>query len=149
MPRDWAGIFLVGIGFCCARAACDAIWRSPLVITPDASSASYLAGVFDSGPASIARPGRRPKRLDAAARGVGSYLRGYSSQKIWSKFSGKSYHRVAVCPAVPYDSDRRFRGVVDAWGEDHRGTGQIRASVIAALAQLGIQPDELPPEVSF
>jgi hypothetical protein len=25
MPRDWAGIFLVGIGFCCARAACDAI----------------------------------------------------------------------------------------------------------------------------
>jgi hypothetical protein len=80
---------------------------------------------------------------------VGSYLRGYSSQKIWSKFSGKSYHRVAVCHAVPYDSDRRFRGVVDAWGEDHRGTGQIRASVIAALAQLGIQPDELPPEVSF
>ena len=58
-------------------------------------------------------------------------------------------HRVAVCPAVPYDSDRRFRSVVDAWGEDHRGTGQIRASVIAALAQLGIQPDELPPEVSF
>jgi hypothetical protein len=21
--------------------------------------------------------------------------------------------RIAVCPAVPYDSDRRFRGVVD------------------------------------
>jgi hypothetical protein len=65
------------------------------------------------------------------------------------EIQGKSYHCVAVCPGVPYDSDRRFRGVVDAWGEDHRGTGQIRASVIAALAQLGIQPDELPPEVSF
>jgi polar amino acid transport system substrate-binding protein len=57
--------------------------------------------------------------------------------------------RTAVCPAVPYDSDRRFRGVVDAWNEDHRGDGQIRAWVIAALGRLGIEPRELPPDVSF
>jgi polar amino acid transport system substrate-binding protein len=57
--------------------------------------------------------------------------------------------RAAICPAVPYDGDRRFRGVVDAWSEDHRGVGQIRASVIAALARLGIQSTELPPEVLF
>ena len=57
--------------------------------------------------------------------------------------------RAAVCPAVPYDGDRRFRGVVEAWGEDHRGAGQIRAWIIAALAQLGIRPDQLGPEVLF
>jgi len=57
--------------------------------------------------------------------------------------------RAAVCPAVPYDGDRRFRGVVEAWSEDHRSAGQIRAWIIAALAQLGIQPDHLPAEVSF
>lgn len=57
--------------------------------------------------------------------------------------------RVAVCPAVPYDNDRRFRGVVDAWNENHRSVGQIRAWIIASLAQLAIQPDQLPPEVSF
>jgi polar amino acid transport system substrate-binding protein len=57
--------------------------------------------------------------------------------------------RAAICPAAPYDGDRRFRGVVDAWTEDHRGVGQIRASVIAALARFGIQPGELPPDVLF
>jgi hypothetical protein len=35
------------------------------------------------------------------------------------------------------------------WGEDHRGTGQSRASVVAVRAQIEIQPGELPPEVSF
>ena len=57
--------------------------------------------------------------------------------------------RAAVSPAVPYDGDRRFRGVVEAWREDNRGAGQIRTWIIAALAQLGIQPDQLPPEVLF
>jgi len=57
--------------------------------------------------------------------------------------------RVAVCPAVPYDDDRRFRGVVDAWNEEHRGTGQIRASIMTTLAKLGIEPGDLPPDMSF
>jgi polar amino acid transport system substrate-binding protein len=57
--------------------------------------------------------------------------------------------RVAVCPAVPYDDDRRFRGVVDAWNEEHRGTGQIRAWVMAALTKFGIEPGDLPPDMSF
>ena len=57
--------------------------------------------------------------------------------------------RAAVCPAVPYDGDRRFRGVVEAWSEDHRGAGQIRTWITAALAQLGIRPDEVPAEVLF
>lgn len=57
--------------------------------------------------------------------------------------------RAALCPAVPYDDDRRFRGVVDAWGEDNRGIGQIRNWIMAGLAKLGIEPSDLPPDVSF
>jgi polar amino acid transport system substrate-binding protein len=57
--------------------------------------------------------------------------------------------RAAICPAVPYDDDRRFRGVVDAWGEDNRGTGQIRNWIMAGLAKLGIAPSDLPPDISF
>ena len=57
--------------------------------------------------------------------------------------------RAARCPAVPYDDDRRFRGVVDAWSEDHRGTGQIRNWIMAGLANLGIEPSDLPSDVSF
>jgi polar amino acid transport system substrate-binding protein len=57
--------------------------------------------------------------------------------------------RAAFCPAVPYDDDRRFRGVVDAWSEDNRGIGQIRNWIMAGLANLGIEPSDLPPDVSF
>ena len=57
--------------------------------------------------------------------------------------------RAARCPAVPYDDDRRFRGVVDAWSEDNRGTGQIRNWIMAGLANLGIEPGDLPSDVSF
>ena len=57
--------------------------------------------------------------------------------------------RAALCPAMPYDDDRRFRGVVDAWSEDNRGIGQIRNWIMAGLANLGIEPSELPSDVSF
>jgi polar amino acid transport system substrate-binding protein len=50
---------------------------------------------------------------------------------------------------VPYDDDRRFRGVVDAWSEDNRGIGQIRNWIMAGLANLGIEPSDLPSDVSF
>jgi polar amino acid transport system substrate-binding protein len=57
--------------------------------------------------------------------------------------------RVPVCPALPYDDDRRFRGVVDAWSEENRELGQIRTWITAGLAKLGIEPSDLPPDVSF
>jgi polar amino acid transport system substrate-binding protein len=57
--------------------------------------------------------------------------------------------RTARCPAVPYDDDRRFHGVVDAWSEDNRGIGQIRDWIMAGLANLGIEPGDLPSDVSF
>ncbi|MGA7866906.1 MAG: hypothetical protein WCA23_23440, partial [Stellaceae bacterium] len=57
--------------------------------------------------------------------------------------------RTAVCPALPDDDDRRFRGVVDAWNEDNYGIGQIRNWIMAGLAELGIEPSDLPSDVSF
>ena len=57
--------------------------------------------------------------------------------------------RVAVCPAMPYDDDRRFRGVVDAWSEDNRGIGQIRKWIMAGLADLGIDESDLPPDLAL
>jgi polar amino acid transport system substrate-binding protein len=55
----------------------------------------------------------------------------------------------AVCPALPYDDDRRFRGVVDAWSADNRGIGQFRGWITAALSKFGIEPSELPPDISL
>jgi hypothetical protein len=57
---------ITGIAVCCARTARPAI-TAVSAASHDASSGSYLEG-FESNPASIARPGRRPKRLDAAGR---------------------------------------------------------------------------------
>ena len=57
--------------------------------------------------------------------------------------------RVAICPAIPYDDDRRFRGVVDAWTEDNRGIGQIRNWILAGLAEFGVESSDMPADVSF
>jgi polar amino acid transport system substrate-binding protein len=57
--------------------------------------------------------------------------------------------RAALCPGVPYDNDRRFRGVVQAWLEDNHGSGQIREWILADLANFGVEPGDLPPGISF
>jgi hypothetical protein len=57
--------------------------------------------------------------------------------------------RAAVCPGMPYDDDRRFRGVVDAWGEDTRGIGQISAWIVTGLGKFGVAPSDLPLDVSY
>jgi polar amino acid transport system substrate-binding protein len=59
------------------------------------------------------------------------------------------YLRVAICPGTPYDDDRRFRGVLNAWLEDNRGIGRIRELIVADLTKFGFEPGDLPPEVSF
>lgn len=59
------------------------------------------------------------------------------------------YLRAAVAPGMPYDDDRRFWGVIDAWREDNRGIGRIREWIVADLAKFAIEPGDLPPEVSF
>ncbi len=57
--------------------------------------------------------------------------------------------RVPVCAALPYDADRRFRDVVNAWCDDNRESGQIRKWILTALGKSGIEPAGFPPEVSF
>jgi polar amino acid transport system substrate-binding protein len=57
--------------------------------------------------------------------------------------------RMAVCPAVPYDDDRRFRGVVDAWNEDNHGIGQIREWIMAGLAKFDIGESDLPADLAL
>jgi polar amino acid transport system substrate-binding protein len=57
--------------------------------------------------------------------------------------------RIAVCPAMPYDDDRRFRGVVDAWTEDNRGIGQIRRWIMAGLSGFEIGEGDLPPDLAL
>jgi polar amino acid transport system substrate-binding protein len=57
--------------------------------------------------------------------------------------------RAAVCPAMPYDDDRRFHGVVNAWTEDNREVGQVRSWIMAGLAKLGIESSDLPSDISF
>jgi len=59
------------------------------------------------------------------------------------------HRRAAVCPGMPYDNDRRFRGVVDAWRQDHREIGQIREWIAAGLGKFGVAQSDLPPDVSF
>ena len=55
--------------------------------------------------------------------------------------------QTGVCPALPYDGDRRFRGVVDAWREDNLGLGQIHEWVTAGLAEFGVAEADLPPDL--
>jgi len=59
------------------------------------------------------------------------------------------YLRVAICPGTPYTDDRRFRGVLNVCLEDNRGIGRIRELVVADLSKFGLEPGDLPPEVSF
>lgn len=57
--------------------------------------------------------------------------------------------RAAVCAAVPYDNDRRLRGVANAWAENVRENGQIREWITAGLAESGIAESDIPPDLNF
>ncbi len=51
--------------------------------------------------------------------------------------------------AVQYEPDTRFADVLNAWLDFNRGIGQLREWLIAGLAQEGVKPDQIPPELSF
>ena len=51
--------------------------------------------------------------------------------------------------AVRREPDTRFLDVVNAWVDYNRGTGQVRDWLLAGLALNGVQPDDVPPEVTF
>ena len=50
---------------------------------------------------------------------------------------------------VRREADTRFVDVINAWIDLNRGTGQIRDWLLAGLALNGVQPDDVPPEVTF
>ena len=50
---------------------------------------------------------------------------------------------------VRREPDTRFLDVVNAWVDYNRGTGQVRDWLLAGLALNGVQPDDVPPEVTF
>lgn len=51
--------------------------------------------------------------------------------------------------AMRREPDTRFLDVVNAWVDYNRGTGQIRDWLLAGLALSGVQPDDMPPELTF
>jgi polar amino acid transport system substrate-binding protein len=51
--------------------------------------------------------------------------------------------------AVQYEPDTRFLEVVNAYLEFNRGIGSLRQYIIEGLAKVGVQPDQLPPNLVF
>jgi polar amino acid transport system substrate-binding protein len=51
--------------------------------------------------------------------------------------------------AVQYEPDTKFVDVVNAYLEFNRGIGSLRQYVIEGLAKVGVQPDQLPPNLVF
>ena len=47
------------------------------------------------------------------------------------------------------EADTRFVDVINAWIDYNRGIGQIRDWLLAGLALNGVQPDDVPKEVTF
>ena len=50
---------------------------------------------------------------------------------------------------VQYETDQRFREVLNAWIDFNRGSGQIREWMLGGMEALGVKRDELPPELTF
>lgn len=57
--------------------------------------------------------------------------------------------RAPVCAGVPYDDNRRFRDFVNAWIGFNSSNGQVREWIVTSLAKIGIEPKDVPPEVTF
>lgn len=51
--------------------------------------------------------------------------------------------------AVQYQPDTKFLDVVNAYLEFNRGIGSLRQYMIEGLAKVGVQPDQLPPNLVF
>lgn len=59
------------------------------------------------------------------------------------------YVKSDVNAAMQYDEDRRFRDFVSAWANFNRNNGQIREWIVTNLAKVGIEPGDVPAEVTF
>lgn len=50
---------------------------------------------------------------------------------------------------VRREADTRFVEVINAWLDYNRGIAQIREWMLEGLAKLGVQPDQVAPEITF
>ena len=50
---------------------------------------------------------------------------------------------------VRREPDTRFLDVINAWIDYNRGIGQVRDWLLGGLALAGVQPDDIPSEVTF
>jgi polar amino acid transport system substrate-binding protein len=57
--------------------------------------------------------------------------------------------RAPVCAGMRYDDNRRFRDFVNTWIAFNASNGQVREWIVASLDKIGIDPKDVPPEVTF
>ncbi len=50
---------------------------------------------------------------------------------------------------IRMESDRRFKDFVSTWADYNRSMGQTREWMIKGFADLGLKPEDIPPEVQF
>ncbi len=50
---------------------------------------------------------------------------------------------------IQYETDQRFKEILNAWLDFNRGIGQIREWMLAGLEQLGVKRDDVPSELTF
>ena len=53
------------------------------------------------------------------------------------------------CLGTQWETDFRFREVLNAWLDFNRGTGQIREWILAGLAKFGVSREQVPTQLSF
>ena len=53
------------------------------------------------------------------------------------------------CLGIQWETDLRFREVLNAWLDFNRGTGQIREWILAGLAKFGVSREQVPTQLSF
>jgi polar amino acid transport system substrate-binding protein len=53
------------------------------------------------------------------------------------------------CLGVRKETDKRWRDFLDNWADFNRGVGQVRDWMYAGLKLNGVDPDTIPPEVTF
>jgi polar amino acid transport system substrate-binding protein len=53
------------------------------------------------------------------------------------------------CLGVQWETDQRFREVINAWLDFNRGAAQIREWLLLGLAKFGVNRDQVPQQLSF
>lgn len=51
--------------------------------------------------------------------------------------------------ALRNESDKRLRDFLNSWTEYNRGMGQVREWILTSLEQMGLEPKDIPSEVTF